>query len=159
VTIFEVAESLRALALTFLVDPPAHTYTTVGEVSWDCKDGQLVASIRAPATSTGLGSASPSAVLRCLAVPLWQVCIELVRCVPTGTPPTEDALSISAEAVSGDMEALFYGLLGEALDGTLLDEPCSLSSLSFEVVGPSGGMVGIRGCVTFEMSRPTGVGS
>jgi hypothetical protein len=158
-TVYEVAEDLRALGLTLLADPPGRTYTTVGEVAWDCEDGQLVAAIRAPATSRGLGSASPSPVVACIVVPLWEVCVELVRCVPTGEAPPPADLSASAQAVSADMEDLFFGFVTAAIGGSLLEEGCSLAALEATVVGPTGGMVGFRVCVRFELSRAAGAGS
>jgi hypothetical protein len=163
VTLFEIAEDLLDQAVAFLADPPARQFTTVGDVAVFPPCEQLAAAIQAPATSEGLGSASPSSPLVCMAVPLMTVCVELWRCVPmptdVKTPPTAAALTASALAVSADIEDLFHGFLAAALDGSLLSEGCTLSGIQSENVGPSGGMFGFRLCVQFEHSRPTGAGS
>jgi hypothetical protein len=158
--VYAIATDLLELAADTLADPPDRRYVSIGDPAWDdCP--QLVAAIRAPQTSRGLETITPNVV--CIVVPVWTVCVELVRCIPVpdanGNPPSSIDLSASAQAVSIEFEDLFYGFVEAALDGTLLEEGCSLASLVAEIVPASGGMIGVRVCVSFETSRPTGSGS
>jgi len=122
-------------------DAPAHRYTHVGEVAYDCD--QLVVSLQAiSVTST---TQSP-----CAAMPEPEFLVVWTQCVATldgSQLPSKAALESDARTAAGMAYTLLEALLTARMGKTLLPGVCDCETVRFGDViirGPEGGIIGVE---------------
>lgn len=126
--------------------PTTRNYVAHGRPVWDlCTEAQLVV-YHGPVTHRQGNDKM------CNWVPRSTFCAELARCVPSmdeaGNAPSPDELTASAEVLNRDLWALLHAVYGWAVE-----QGCSNVTLgNGEILEPSGGMAGVRVCLTVDLN-------
>lgn len=155
-------EQILTKAASFLATPATRENVSHGPPSWDCGD-QLtvhVDKIR-PSGPLTLTQRTPRGSKEVVTVA--DVVVTLLRCV-TGVAenahwatnpsiiPDPTVLDSEARALANEARALWFGLLGEAIAGTLFKDLFDVSFLFRDCVpiGPNGGLAGWK--LTMEVA-------